>query len=145
MAPQAFLSSMVLGGVFERHPTLRFGVIELGAQWVGPMADLMDQRVAVKLPGKPPLSETLPLKPSEYLARNVRVTPFYFEPVGTYIDRYGLEDLYVFSTDYPHPEGGTHPIADMYESVKHLGDDVIEKVFVTNGDLILPARAGWPT
>jgi len=138
MAPQAFLSSMVLGGVFERHPRLRFGVIELGAQWVGPMADLMDQRTKVKLPGCPPLADTLPMKPSEYLARNVRVTPFHFEPIGTYIERYGLEDVYVFSTDFPHPEGGRHPITDMYESVERLGDTVIEKLFVTNGELLLP-------
>jgi len=138
MAPQAFLSSMVLGGVFERHPRLRFGVIELGAQWVGPMADLMDQRTKVKLPGCPPLADTLPMKPSEYLARNVRVTPFHFEPIGTYIERYGLEEVYVFSTDFPHPEGGRHPITDMYESVERLGDTVIEKLFVTNGKLLLP-------
>ncbi|HZU74165.1 MAG TPA: amidohydrolase family protein [Acidimicrobiales bacterium] len=140
MGAQAFVSAMVLGGVFERHPSLRFGVIELGAQWVGPMADLMDQRVKVKLAGNAPLAESLPLKPSEYLARNVRVTPFFFEPVGTYIDRYGLEDVYVFSTDYPHPEGGRRPIQDSYESLKHLGDAVIEKYMVRNGELLLPPR-----
>src|SRR5262249_49979340 len=36
------ISTMVLGGVFERHPTLRFGAIELAAGWIGPMADRLD-------------------------------------------------------------------------------------------------------
>ena len=32
--PETFLSCIVLDGVFERHPALRCGVIELGASWV---------------------------------------------------------------------------------------------------------------
>ena len=34
MVPETFLTAMVLGGVFERHPRLRFGVIELRRQLV---------------------------------------------------------------------------------------------------------------
>ena len=30
-APENYLAAMVMGGVFERHPTLRFGAIEQGA------------------------------------------------------------------------------------------------------------------
>jgi hypothetical protein len=35
-APENFVAAMALGGVFERHPNVRFGVIELSATWVGP-------------------------------------------------------------------------------------------------------------
>lgn len=33
-------------GVFERHPTLRFDAVELGAAWFGPMAERMDMIAA---------------------------------------------------------------------------------------------------
>ena len=39
---EILLTSMVMGGVFERFPALRFGIIEFGAQWIGPLAERMD-------------------------------------------------------------------------------------------------------
>ncbi len=47
----------------------------------------------------------LPLKASEYLRRQVKFTPFPTEPVGWLIEQAGPE-LFCFSSDYPHPEGG---------------------------------------
>lgn len=135
--PQTFITALVLSGVLERHPGLRIGAIELTAQWVGPMAELLDQRAAIF---RSRLASTLSMKPSEYLSRQLRVTPFFWEPTGTYIERYGLEDVYVFSTDYPHIEGGTQPVTKMFEAVAPLGDAVVEKFFVTNGRLLVPPR-----
>ncbi len=137
IGPQVYLTAMILGGVFERHPGLRFGVIELTAQWVGPLAEMLDQRVDVYVRD---MSKFLPLKPSEYLSRQVRVTPFWWEPVGRYIDRYGLEDVYVFSTDFPHTEGGEDPLGSFHEQIARFGDDVMEKFFVGNGQLLCPGR-----
>jgi hypothetical protein len=84
-------------------------------------------------------SRRLPMRPSEYLTRNVRVSPFDFEPVGDYIRRFGLEDVYCFASDYPHVEGGKDPIGDLAASLEPLGANVLEKFFVSNGDLLLPA------
>jgi len=42
------------------------------------------------------------LKPSEFIARNVRITPFWNENLPLMIERYGMEEAYIFSTDYPH-------------------------------------------
>jgi predicted TIM-barrel fold metal-dependent hydrolase len=131
-----YLSAMILGGVFERHPRLRFGIIECAAHWVGPLADSVD------LWGeqfKPRLSKTLSMKPSAYLARNVRATPYVFEPVDKYIERYPeLVDCYCFSSDYPHREGGREAKQRFYEKVSRLGDEVVEKFFVKNAEWILP-------
>ncbi len=137
IGPQVYLTSMLLGGVFERHPRLRFGVIELTGQWVGPLAEMLDHRVDVYTSR---MAKVLPLKPSEYLARNVRVTPFWWEPVDTYIERYGLEDVYVFSTDFPHPEGGDDPLANFDRRLAGLGGGVREKFYFGNGDLLAPVR-----
>lgn len=126
------LIPLVMGGVFERFSDLRFGVIEYGAQWLGPLVERMDMHAALmrKVGGG------LPMKPSEYIRRNVRCTPFWSEPVDRYIDRYGLEDVYCFSTDFPHIEGGKDPVGKFHASLDRLGDDVVEKFFVTNADLL---------
>jgi uncharacterized protein len=137
IGPQVYLTSMILGGVFERHPALRFGIIEFSAQWVGPLAEMLDQRVAAC---GAEMSEFLPLKPSEYLSRNVRVTPFWWEPVDIYLDRYGLTDVYAFSTDFPHTEGGEDPIGSFHGRIARLGREVTQKFFAGNGDLLCPAR-----
>jgi predicted TIM-barrel fold metal-dependent hydrolase len=134
-SPQNFLSTIVLGGVFERFPGLRFGVIELGAGWLGPLAERLDQIAYIY---KDRMANVLSMKPSEYIRRNVRVTPYRFEPVADYIDRYGLADCYCFSSDFPHPEGGTGPIQEFVDHIERLGQDVAEKFFVTNSQWLLP-------
>jgi predicted TIM-barrel fold metal-dependent hydrolase len=135
-SPQNFLSTIVLGGVFERFPRLRFGVIELGAGWFAPMAERLDQTAAIY---KDRLSPVLSMKPSDYLRRNVRVTPYRFEPIADYVDRYGFAECYCFSSDFPHPEGGTKPIQEFVEHIDRLGPAVAEQFFVTNGEWLLPA------
>jgi len=135
-APQNFLSTLVLGGVFERFPRLRFGVIELGAIWLAPMAERLDQTAIIY---KDRLSQALSLKPSDYIRRNVRVTPYRIEPVADYIDRYGYAECYCYSSDFPHPEGGTKPIQQFVDHIGRLGPAVAEQFFVTNAEWLLPA------
>ncbi|WP_169624957.1 amidohydrolase family protein [Methylobacter tundripaludum] len=135
-SPQNFLSTLVLGGVFERFPRLRFAVIELGAFWLAPMATHLDQ-VASIYRGR--LSGALSMKPSEYIQRNVRVTPYRFEPVADYIERYGFEECYCYNSDFPHPEGGTRPIQEFVDHIDRLGQNHAEKFFVTNAEWVLPA------
>ena len=134
-SPQNFLSTIVLGGVFERFPRLRFGVIELGAIWLAPMAERLDQTAVIY---KDRLSQVLSMRPSDYIRRNVRVTPYRFEPVADYIDRYGFAECYCFSSDFPHPEGGTRPIQEFAEHIDRLGQAVAEQFFVTNGEWLVP-------
>ena len=59
-------------------------------------------------------------KPSEQLTQQMAFTPFVFEDVGALIDQ-SNPDLYLFSTDYPHTEGGRNPIARFETS---LGDSL---------------------
>ena len=129
---EILLTSMVMGGVFERFPHLRLGIIEFGAQWIGPLAERMD--LHANLLAK--VGAALPLKPSEYLTRNVRVTPFWSEPVGRYVERYGMEELYVFSTDFPHVEGGRDPIGKFLASLTPLGEAAVDAFFAENARLL---------
>jgi hypothetical protein len=60
--------------------------------------------------------------------------PFVFEPVHVYLDRYDIADVLCFSTDYPHVEGGSDPLAAFGARLAGFGPEVVEKFFVTNGD-----------
>jgi predicted TIM-barrel fold metal-dependent hydrolase len=138
LAIEHFLTVLVMGGVFERHPTLRFGAIELGAHWLGPLGDSLDMWATKVFARR--MANTISMKPSEYLARNVRVTPHnVIEPVAQFFTRYPhLASCYCYSTDYPHIEGGTDIKAKVYQMLEPLGDAVLEKYFAGNGEWLLP-------
>lgn len=133
-AAENFLTAMVLGGVFERFPALRFGVIETTATWVGPLARRLDLIARTLRPARP-----LPLTPSEYIARNVRVSPFWFEPIDEYFRDYPeLSDVYCYSTDYPHVEGGSNSRDNCLRKIESFGPEIVDKYFTSNARLLLP-------
>ena len=134
MAPEVWVISMVMGKVFERFPRLRFGVIEVGASWVGPMCERMD--LHAKLMAK--VGITYSLKPSEFVQRNVRVTPFWHEDVNQMVERHGLKEVYCFSTDYPHVEGSRDPIGKFRKTIDRLGAEYEDAFFCENGSLLFP-------
>lgn len=114
-SPERFLTCLVLDGVFQRHPDLRCGVIELGASWVPGMLRNLDH--SAKAFGRnEPLIRELELAPSDYIRRQVRFTPFPFEDVGWLVKDAG-EELFLFSSDYPHPEGSRDPIGKFEASL----------------------------
>ncbi|HEY3737897.1 MAG TPA: amidohydrolase family protein, partial [Jatrophihabitans sp.] len=86
---QNFLATMVLGGVFERHPRLRFGSCEVLGQWVGPLAQNLDfwnshsRKFSL---GNTEGALPITMRPSDYIRRNVRVSLFDIEPVDVYIE-----------------------------------------------------------
>jgi predicted TIM-barrel fold metal-dependent hydrolase len=133
---QNYLGTMVVGGVFERHPRLRFGIIEAGADWIGPLADHLDlwaSRFTTQL------GKIITMKPSDYIARNVRVSGFCFESFATYFDRYSeLSDVYCYASDYPHIEGGSDQLEVYARDLAGLDARSAEKFFVSNAEWILP-------
>ncbi len=103
-----FISVLVLDGVLERHPDLRGAVIELGAGWVPDMIRRLDHAAEIWAKSEPHLAE-MKRKPSEQIRKQLRFTPYPFEDVGAFI-RESSPELYLFSSDYPHAEGGRDPI-----------------------------------
>jgi predicted TIM-barrel fold metal-dependent hydrolase len=133
-----FLTVLILGGVLERFPNLRVGMIEQGSSWLGPAADSLDMWARDVYYKR--LESHISMLPSEYINRNVRVTPFNdFEPVARDFARYpNLADTFCYATDYPHVEGGKQSKEKMYVQVAALGEEIVEKFFVRNAELILP-------
>lgn len=106
--PMQTLATLILDGVLERFPELRVGVIEQGAAWLPGWMRSMDSAAHAFVKNEERLRK-LSLTPSEYVRRQVRVTPYPHEPAGWIVRNAGPE-VCLFSSDYPHIEGGRNPI-----------------------------------
>jgi predicted TIM-barrel fold metal-dependent hydrolase len=138
--PETFLSMMLIDGVFERFPKLRGGCIELGAGWVPAMLVRLDWTVKIWSKTDASLAR-FTRKPSEQLTQQMAFTPFVFEDVGALIDQ-SNPDLYLFSTDYPHTEGGRNPIARFETSLGDRSEQIRDHFYSENFLRIFPeARA----
>ena len=132
-----FITVLILGGVLERFPRLRVGMIEQGSSWLGPAADNLDMWARDVYYNR--LKGHISMLPSEYINRQIRVVPFNdFEPVAQDFQRYPqIADSYCYATDYPHVEGGKESKQKMYDQLVPLGEEILEKFFVSNGELLL--------
>jgi predicted TIM-barrel fold metal-dependent hydrolase len=115
------LNALIVDGVLMRHPDLRVGVIELGATWVPGWMRSLDSAHEAFRKNEERL-QRMELKPSEYVQRQVRVTPYPHEDTGWTITNAG-EDVCLFSSDFPHVEGGRNPIARFERSMDAAGID----------------------
>ncbi|HUA32068.1 MAG TPA: amidohydrolase family protein [Candidatus Binataceae bacterium] len=133
---ERFISVLILDGVLERFPALRGGCVELGAGWVPSMRRRLDQIVAVWAKPEPHLRE-MKRQPSEQMDDQLRFTPYPFEDVGELIEQ-SSDRLYMFSTDYPHAEGGRDPLGRFEASLEAHPDSTKERFFRSNfHDLVL--------
>jgi predicted TIM-barrel fold metal-dependent hydrolase len=137
-AAELFVGTLVLDGVLQRHRELRLGIIELGAGWVPPMLRRLDQIAAIWGRSEPDL-KALTRPPSQQLTEQAAFTPYPFEDVGAMI-RDSNPDLYLFSSDYPHIEGGRDPLGRFATSLRGFGPDVDEKFYAANMRRLLAVR-----
>jgi predicted TIM-barrel fold metal-dependent hydrolase len=130
VGPQQFLTSLIFDGVFQRFPKLRGGVIELGAGWVTEYLRTLDlgQKVFKRTD---PSVEALPMRASDYIRRAVKFTPFPGEDAGRLIREAGAE-LFMFSSDYPHPEGTDDPIGRFERTFKEVSEEAKDKFYCGN-------------
>jgi predicted TIM-barrel fold metal-dependent hydrolase len=135
--PETFLSMMVIDGVFERFPNLRGASVELGAGWVPSLLTRLDW-VAAHWSKADKTLANFTRKPSEQLSQQCAFTPYVFEDVGMLIDQ-SNPDLYLFSSDYPHIEGGRNPIARFEKSLGQRTDVVRDKFYSENFLRVFPA------
>jgi predicted TIM-barrel fold metal-dependent hydrolase len=119
--PEQFLSAMVLDGVLEAHPQLRGGCIEQGAMFVVPWMRRLDICQSTFKKTEPTLA-SLPLTASDYVHRQLWFTPFPTEPIAWMTEQCG-DDLFLFSSDYPHPEGTKNPIERFESNMSGMTDD----------------------
>ena len=131
---ELFLASLVYDGVLEKFPKLRIGVTELGATWLPSFLHFIDTG-ARAFKNIQDLSH-LSMRPSDYLRRQVVVSPFAGEDVGCIIEQVG-EQMVAFSSDYPHHEGTDDPIRRFEASMSAVGDVERSAFYFDNGARLL--------
>jgi predicted TIM-barrel fold metal-dependent hydrolase len=127
---EVFLGALILDGIFDRFPRLRGASIEQGAGWVVSWMRHMEYARRAFRRTEEPLRQ-LELTPSEYVHRHLKFTPFCGEPVGWMIEQAG-DDLFMFSSDYPHPEGGRDPLARFEEGLAGIGEAERQRFYAGN-------------
>ena len=117
------IASMVVDGVFTRHPTLRVASIENGSDWVA----LLAKRLKKQANQTPWVFKEDPL---EQLRRNVWVTPYYEEDLHALADLIGVERI-LFGSDWPHGEGLAEPI-DFAKELAGFDDASVRRIMRDN-------------
>ena len=133
------LTQMLVGGVFERFPGLRFVLTEQGASWIpGLLAQLDAFHGQMKKTGrigelKYDPEEVLPLKPSEYFARNCWVGVSFPSPGEAAVRHEIGVDRFMWGSDYPHDESTyPHTREGLRRAFAGTPRDELEKVLGTN-------------
>ena len=124
------LSVLVFDGVFDRHRNLKFAAIELGASWLASWMRFADSGAAAFMKGEERLQK-LSARPSEIVRRQFRVTPYPHEPAGWIIENTGPE-VCLFSSDFPHVEGGRNPLKRFSESLGDLSQEMQQRFYRDN-------------
>jgi predicted TIM-barrel fold metal-dependent hydrolase len=138
--PMQTLATMIFDRVFDHHPRLKVGVIEQGAVWLPSWMRQMEAALEAFAKTEERLRR-LALRPSDYVRRQIRVTPYPTEPVGWIIEQSG-EEVCLFSSDYPHVEGGRNPIKRFETSLASCSDAIKQRFYCDNfRDLMGPALA----
>jgi len=125
-----FVASFIGGGILDRYPSLRLGVLECGFGWLPFWGRRMDEQYAYV--GS---TAELKMKPSEYLTSG----RFFCS-----IERQEGEDMFrmvtaflgdgalMYASDYPHSECQFPNSVDNVMAWKSLGRDTREKLFWGN-------------
>lgn len=128
--PAQTLATMIFDGVFERFGDLRIGVIEQGAIWVPSWTRQMESAFDAFGRHEERL-RNLSLRPTEYVQRQMRFTPYPTEDVGWIISQSG-PDVCLFSSDYPHVEGGRRPLERFEASLGDADESVRRRFYCDN-------------
>jgi predicted TIM-barrel fold metal-dependent hydrolase len=95
------LSSLICGGVLERHPGLRIGFVECSGGWAVPLLDRLDQRYEF-------LGQTMgkyfSMTPSEYFTRQCLISFDPDEPSLAFSAEQLGADRIMVGSDFPHPD-----------------------------------------
>ncbi|MEM7078879.1 MAG: amidohydrolase family protein [Pseudomonadota bacterium] len=133
--PQQALSMLILDGVLDRFEHLKIGVVELGAIWLPSYMRQLD--AAMEAFGRhEERLQALRLRPREYINRQVRVTPYPTEDTGWIIENAGA-DVCMFSSDYPHVEGGRNPYGRFCKTTEGLPEATLDAFYRGNFEDLL--------
>jgi predicted TIM-barrel fold metal-dependent hydrolase len=124
------MASLIVHGVFTRHPTLKVASIENGSDWTHNLVKRLRKK-ANQVPS------AFPENPADVLRRNVWVTPYYEEDLHALAELIGAEHI-LFGSDWPHGEGLAEPIHFLKE-LDGFSDADVRKIMRDNALELLGA------
>lgn len=110
------MASLIVHGVFKRHPRLRVASIENGSDWVYPLLKAL-RKQANRTPW------VFVEDPLDTIKQHVWVTPYYEENIRHLADTIGLGHV-LFGSDWPHGEGLADPVSFTDELTEFAPDEV---------------------
>lgn len=124
------IATLIFDGVFDRFPNLKWGAIELGAAWAPGWMRSMDSAAHAFMKNEERLQK-LSARPSEIVRRQLRITPYPHEDVAWIIANAG-DEVCLFSSDFPHVEGGRNPLKRFDESLKGASQAAVDGFYRDN-------------
>jgi predicted TIM-barrel fold metal-dependent hydrolase len=117
------IASLIIHGVFDRHPDLKVMSIENGAPWV----PLLVRRLR-KLANQQPKYFTA--DPGDTLREHVWVAPYFEDDVAELAEWIGVERV-LFGSDWPHGEGLAEP-TDYAKQLSGFDEDAVRRIMRDN-------------
>jgi predicted TIM-barrel fold metal-dependent hydrolase len=110
------IGSLVVHGVFHRHPKLRVASIENGSDWVHHLIKRL-KKLANQFPW------SFPDDPHDTIRQHVWIAPYYEEDFAALADKIGTERI-LFGSDWPHGEGLESPLSFLDELTGFSESDI---------------------
>jgi predicted TIM-barrel fold metal-dependent hydrolase len=126
------MASLVVHGVFARHPRLRVASIENGSDWVYPLVKGLRKQANTT----PRMFSEDPL---DTISQHLWVTPYYEDDIRRLANTIGVERV-LFGSDWPHGEGLAEPASFTDELAGFTSDEVHRVMRANCAELVgLPA------
>jgi len=123
------LLALIEGGVLERHPNLRIGLLEAGCGWLPYWLWRLDNEYEYL---HWEVADNVKMKPSEYVRRQCFIAIEPSEPyLAEIIGFIGSENL-IFGSDYPHIDHKPDVVAEMLALEKQLSKNTVQKILWDN-------------
>jgi predicted TIM-barrel fold metal-dependent hydrolase len=125
------IATLVIHGVFARHPSLRVASIENGSDWLHTLVKRL-RKQANQTPW------VFPEDPLDTVRRHVWVTPYCEEDLPRLAELIGVERI-LFGSDWPHGEGLAEPM-DFVKELAGFDEPGVRKIMRDNAlDLLRSA------
>jgi len=120
------VANIIMSGMLDRHPKLKFVSVESGIGWIPPLLEALDYQY-----GEIAVSGTLTRRPSEYFESNFYACFWYETRNAAHSIRAVGVDNCLFETDFPHPTCLYPVTADTF-AVPGLTNNELTKVLSKN-------------